>query len=320
MNTCTRQAMAYIRKHKIVTTVVLIVLVLISSNSGDGRLFKAQYSDSEYPILASCSGREEADLYEILPTDLNPGTENARDTVDVWIECYHDIVGVIIKEMMSEDHTKAELKKEAEEILDKCLRTTDYSAECDIDKEALEKNKGLDCRSESVEGLLKPSLTTARLACRLPPWENKKDLDDLSRGDTPTVLLEFLRTYECALTERRQFIKKRVGEDMRVHGFIKDDIMDISSVTTKDKDSAFDRELKDQKSKIENELDLSRPALNKALKIVSGIGKMHILEAEIECFQGVSLDLRNSFALGAETASCMPRVWDAQDSLRDSKE
>ena len=324
MNIYTHQTLGYVEKHKIMATAMLIALVLISSNSKNGKSLLAQYPDSdlpsEYPILASCSGKEEADLYELLPEDLRIGVNGEKsDTVDVWSECYHDIVGIIIEELMSEDHTNPELQVKAEEILNKCLRTSDYSAGCEIDEETLKKSKGIDCRSESAEGLLKPSLATARLACRLPPWENKSDLNGLSRGDTPAVLLEYLRTYECALTERRQFLSTKVRDDMRIHGSLKNNILDLISFITSE-ESAFDKEYEDQRSKIENELAISRPTLNRALRIVSGIGKMHTLEAEIECFQRASLDLRNSFALGAETASCLPRVWDAQDSLRDFKE
>jgi len=312
---CFRQIFGLMKKHKIVTIIVIILIVLISANNSDGRLYRGQLitsgSDSEYPILASCSGKEEADLYDLLPEDLKGGPDSQKDTVDVWAECYHEIVGVIIEELMSEDFTNPDLQMEAEGILDKCLRTTDYSAGCEIDREEFEKSKGIDCRSESAEGLLKPSLTTARLACRLAPWENKKDLDDLSRVDTTTVLLEFLRTYECALMERGQFLTTGTREDLRTFGEIVNNILKVVS---------FNKEYKDQKEKIERELSISRPALHRAIRIVSGIGKMHTLEAEIECFQRVSLDLRNSFALSAETASCMPRVWDAQDSLRDIKD
>ena len=300
----------------VMTLVVMLAVASGKTNSYRAQLTGSYYSDSEYPLLGPCSGKEETDLYELLPEDLEPGAEGFKDTVDVWSECYHDITGMIIKEIMSPDLTDQDLQSEAEQILARCLRTSDSSARCDIDKDALQSGGGIDCLSDSVEGMLKPSLTTMRLACRLPPWEDKEDLDMLSKSDTSTVLLEFLRTYECALLERRQFLVTGVREDLRVFGSIKNNVLDLISFIS-GADTAFDKEYEDQWGKINKELDIARPTLNRAIKIASGKGKLDALDGEIECLQRLSLDLRNAFALGAESASCMPRVWDAKDSLRD---
>lgn len=48
--------------------------------------------------------------------------------------------------------------------------------------------------------------------------------------------------------------------------------------------------------------------------------RLRPLEAELECMQRMSIDIRNIAALSAETSACMPRTWYAKDALRDFKE
>ena len=72
-----------------------------------------------------------------------------------------------------------------------------------------------------------------------------------------------------------------------------------------------------QRGKIVEELATTRDTMHRLLSLIGGMERMRILTAELECVQRASLDARNAFGLAAETASCLPRVWDHKDPLRD---
>ena len=75
----------------------------------------------------------------------------------------------------------------------------------------------------------------------------------------------------------------------------------------------------EQRGKIDNELLTARPALQRALIIAGGYGRLARLDKELQCIQRASLDYRNVFAVVAETSSCLPRNWGAKDPLRDTR-
>lgn len=76
----------------------------------------------------------------------------------------------------------------------------------------------------------------------------------------------------------------------------------------------------DRSAIINEERVVARVTLHRVLTLIGNFGRLRPLEAELECTQRLSLDIRNISALTAETSSCLPRIWNAKDVLRDYKE
>lgn len=171
----------------------------------------------------------------------------------------------------------------------------------------------LTCTANDYRGLLAPSSALESLAARLPEWGPSR-AGELSEADMGSVLLEHLRVYECALYRRSQFLEvfiiRERGTTGKVNG---EDIQTISSFD-------LSEEQRRQQSLIEHELLTARPTLERTLAFIGGIDRLRPLTAELECLKRASLDLRNSMGLMAESASCMPKIWDARGSLRDLPE
>lgn len=143
----------------------------------------------------------------------------------------------------------------------------------------------------SPDSALPPTTELKSLAGRLPPWQREPSLlKNLSETDMGTVLLEFLREYECVLHEQEDMLPVRY--------FI------------------FDDEFGELSKMIEGELRLSRPGLERTLRTLSGFDRLQPLLAEIECLKRASLDLRNVLGLAAEAGSCLPKIEDGHTSIR----
>jgi hypothetical protein len=221
------------------------------------------------PILGACTGREEEDLYEITREDLQfPGPP---DVIDMWTERYH---------------------KRVEQIVDEYLANMQFE---------------IDCLNSNVDQLVPPGAQMLALAAQLPPWENGGGAD-LSYVDTPTVLLEFLRTYECALTERYFFSFGDVTKELKEIMARNDAELLWGEVI---------EEYVEQARKIGHEMSIARPAMNRVLTVTSGRGRLKNLDIEAECFYRATMDLRNAMSLAAEASACFPRVQDTKDPLRD---
>ena len=227
----------------------------------------AKVISSELPILGKCSGTEVEYFNKFTKFSFSPVV--GTDVIDLWSEAYHSTVDSVVNRHLNPGSSSVE------------------------------------CLGESVHELRPPSGAMLELASQLPPWQ-KRGTGDLSRHDIAAVLLEFLRTYECALAERNYFLYSSVKRELDA-GLPDDDVLLYRDVFT---------EAQEQREKIVHEVTVSRPALYRTLSWTAGVGN-NILEAEVECLQRASLDIRNSLAIGAEAAACLPRVWDAKDTLRD---
>jgi hypothetical protein len=154
------------------------------------------------------------------------------------------------------------------------------------------------------------------LASELPPWQDPTDLAQLDRNDYGIVLLEYLRIYECALFDHNfgpylvmEIIQERYEDEagggplpLIIDDFLFEDLK---------KEIRFRRRL------IEQEIATARPALERALIVISSLTRLSPLDAELECLQRASLDLRNGLGLAADASVCMPKGWDVKDPLRD---
>ena len=162
------------------------------------------------------------------------------------------------------------------------------------------------CSADAGSVFRPPSRDLRELAEMLPPWEDEYDKDRLKQDDLTAVLLEHLRTYRCALAERALTLEEEVAGDLsRVSG----DLRVNHSVVFVE---YLEEKIKMQRNFLEAERILAR-----GVSFLGGYGRLRTLEAEITCLQRASLNARNAFALGAEASSCLPRVWDARDVLRD---
>ncbi|MBT4119802.1 MAG: hypothetical protein HOG89_03870 [Candidatus Peribacter sp.] len=165
----------------------------------------------------------------------------------------------------------------------------------------------LKCDAEDYETFLPPGGELLSLAAGLPTW-NDPDVP-LSEYDISRVLLEYLRVYECALMEFDEYLVY----DTAVEQFSKPGI-------TKMFFSGLMEQFLDRSAIINEERVVARVTLHRVLTLIGNFGRLRPLEAELECTQRLSLDIRNISALTAETSSCLPRIWNAKDVLRDYKE
>ena len=165
----------------------------------------------------------------------------------------------------------------------------------------------VECSAVDYENFLPPGPELLGLAEGLPTW-NDPDVP-LSEYDIARVLLEYLRIYECSLMEFGEFLEF----DTTLEEKSKPDFVSIFFPEVMVE--AFERS-----AIIQEERSVARQTLHRVLTLIGNFGRLRPLEAELECTQRLSLDIRNIAALTAETSSCLPRIWNAKDSLRDFKE
>lgn len=133
------------------------------------------------------------------------------------------------------------------------------------------------------------------------------------QSDTAPVLLEYLRVYECSLVERHislpvEIWKEEMESRKLLPGGLAGNPLFYLNLW----------ELWSQQSRdIRRELQIARPALEHALAFMGTVHMTRMLERDTECIQRASLDIRNAIALSADTAACMPRIWNAKDPLRN---
>lgn len=168
----------------------------------------------------------------------------------------------------------------------------------------------LQCTANEFRGLVEPSSALTDLARLLPEWGPSRP--DVSEADLAAILLEYLRVYECSLQQRGQFLSvfilREQGQFTTQPDGSEIQFMPSSDLTEQqEKESAI----------IAHELSTARPILERTLAFLGNIDRFRPLSAELECLKRASLDLRNAMGLLAESASCMPKIWDARGSLRD---
>jgi hypothetical protein len=171
----------------------------------------------------------------------------------------------------------------------------------------------LQCDAEDFKSMFTPSPQLVALASKLPPWDfekNKSQLGLLSEADMGSVLLEFLREYECVLKDNIPYVRQMIQRE-------------IEEEAKKNKEEAkigfepLEVRVLERKIDMRDELNTARKSLERTLAFVNGIDRLRPLSLELICIQRTSLDIRNIFGLAAEAISCLPRIWDTQGSLRD---
>lgn len=162
----------------------------------------------------------------------------------------------------------------------------------------------ITCTGDDYSSMMKPTDELQSLASTLPPWKGKK----VSELELAPVLLEYLRTYECSLQEKKYFLYLSPLEQES----------GASSEPAKDLPLGdYVTQVTEESEIIERELASARPILERTLTLAGGLDRFRPLAMDVECINRASLDLRNVLGLTAEASACMPRIWDARGSLRD---
>lgn len=162
----------------------------------------------------------------------------------------------------------------------------------------------LQCTAESYADLVPASGPLRQLASTLPAYRD--GAADLTEVDMAPVLLEFLRVYECSMKQREEYLSVYVPREE-------------SSGRTMNLGDFFEVKA-EQKKIMEEEMRVSRLALERTLGLVGGYDRLRPLTLDIECIKRASLDLRNVLGLAADASACLPRAWDTHGSLRELPE
>ena len=153
----------------------------------------------------------------------------------------------------------------------------------------------LNCTAEDAANVLPASPKLKTLAGALPPWKDELRLNALSQLQVGSVLIEFLRVYECANLEWERGLPESVQET------------DLGPHVTKTSEEI---------GIIEHELAVARPALERTLRILGGLSELRSVSTDLECLRRLSLDLRNVLGLIADASACLAKV-PGKSSLRD---
>ena len=268
-----------------------------------------------FPILAACT-RFEYNIFENTDFDdyESPEVTTVSD-ISRWMDQYHGTVSTIVDESFG------------------------GSPESTV------------CTAPSYEGLF-PATQLKQLASTLPSWYRltwqvpppdtdpsdihpdpnliNTNANRLGQLDVGTVLLEYLRMYECALVERSLFL---ITDTLTQEREREERMKELKSETSGNALEALLKVLKRRpmnwtsylhfvirdRQIILNELITARRSLNRTLTFLSGFNRMKPIDMELKCLQQASLDVRNGLALAADASSCLSRIWNAKDVLRDYK-
>jgi len=163
------------------------------------------------------------------------------------------------------------------------------------------------CAAATGNEVLPAGPKLQKLAKNLPSWKNAPSVSQWEMG---SVLLEFLRGYECALEERLYFLHPDALNELK-------SILEENGESTDVDLSQLATEVSEEDMTIATELATARPTLNRSLAVLAGLSRLLPLHTELQCVERASIDIRNALALGAEAGSCLPRIWNAKDPLRD---
>lgn len=273
--------------------VALSLLVLVGGGTAGLRAFVIDPL-SRYPILTRCSMED-----DLVTTDLataEPGmfvfdpsvTDPVHGTpvVQYWSESYHAKVDEIVTEILTS---------------------------MTLDKSKIEcENLNPDDFNEATPGMLS-------LASKLTPWKKASELATLKKNDVNAVLLEYLRVYECVLKERKEQLLYLTFVDKQAHEDATDDEplkwWEVLQGETNES-AVINREIGDADT---GETGIARESLNRTLQLIGGMDLLQPIRVEAECLQRASLEARNAIGLSAEALSCMPRMVNAKDVLRDDE-
>ncbi|MBU0766279.1 hypothetical protein KKF55_00630 [Patescibacteria group bacterium] len=304
-------------KKRIDGTIPMFILAMLLIFIG-AEIAPAAYGNipNRYPILAACT-RFEYDNFKSV--DWNryeyPEVTTISD-VSLWMNQYHENVGEVVTEALGGNGEPPR------------------------------------CTASSYEEMLPLTGKLGQLAATLPSWHSltwqlppndiatddfdsdpeliNSNLSSLSQLDVGTVLLEYLQMYECALVERSLFLardtyKQEQGREKKLISLkngAAGDVLEALVRILKRRPLEWGRYINfviGDRQIILQELTIARRSLERTLTFLSGFNHLRPIDMELTCLQQASLDVRNGLALAADASSCLPRVWNNKDVLRDYK-
>ncbi len=149
------------------------------------------------------------------------------------------------------------------------------------------------------------------IAKKLEPWIDNETV--FGQSDTTPVLLEYLRVYECSLAERSTRLPVDIWEEESERRRLLPGGLAANPFLL----GKFLEKWYTQNREIQQELKIARPTLERVLGLMGTVQMSRVLAQDTNCLQRASLDIRNSLGLSADTAACMPRIWNAKDPMRD---
>lgn len=160
----------------------------------------------------------------------------------------------------------------------------------------------LQCTAQDYRSVIPASPALKKVAEMLPAWKERASSGMLSEADMSAVMLEFLRVYECSMSEHLQYLPLTTRSGAGI------ELWDLTKRTA------------DDGATISRERAVARVALERTLSLTGGFDRLLPLSIDIECLKRSSLDMRNTLGLASDISSCLPRIWDAKGSLRDAAE
>ncbi len=221
----------------------------------------------------------------------------------------------------------------------------DVSAVVDEREGYFRKPSQWSCLSETDGGSGPPVSALRALATLLPGWHYRsafgvKNLRPVTFESFTSVLGEFQREYECKLAEFSYAADAMVARNLDLDdpkSYCCDSSYlcvqateDVSCLTgtfdnpecsgacpTGNAHAVFAVRLTKFRTRIENEKQRARTAMLRTVHALRSFEVNYVYALQLTCFQRASLDLRSELSLLADTASCMPKIWDALTSLHD---
>jgi len=261
----------------------------------DDRFYPTANRPKHFPVLAACVQRQ-YEIFKKIDFEKLTVEEEIREANEFtkWSEKYHETVGKIIEENLGEF--------------------------TDVDHSPMRRSMPPPrCTADTYAQFFPPRPELKAIARKLPSWENKhginNNIDRLTQADIGTVLLEYLRMYECALIELSLLLPVETQSEEGERNQQLFDLTFVSS-TAIDRGTLLTHFMSDRKGLLK-EIALARTSLHRTLSFMSGLDQLRPIDADMTCIQQASLDIRNSLALAADASSCLPRIWNAKDPLRD---
>lgn len=211
-------------------------------------------------FLSSCSALPFDATVASLPGCSIEDSPFAEQPFDEWVDTYHSTVGSVVDELLGAQEQPV-------------------------------------CSESDVSPPAGDALTT--LAATLPPWEEEFQQETLDQADAGAVLLEYVRTYECALLHERDFTQLHIAQEAEEEG------------RSLDQGELFE-ESAERERIIGRELEVARRSLDRTFTLLTGIQRLSPLTQGMHCLALSSQDIRNVTGLFAETSSCLPKVYDAR--------
>lgn len=169
-------------------------------------------------------------------------------------------------------------------------------------EESLSKPSSWTCNAPSFEEMMPETPALTEIASGLGGWE-----EGITFANFSSIMMELQRVYECKLTEMQMNATTIVfyqGTDAQDEDDPAGSLYELPRVD-------------ELVTKLDEEKKISRIAMERTLLALRSAELMAPFTVEMYCLQLETMDVRLAMSLLADTASCMPKIWDITTSLHD---